>query len=227
MAYVFPDYHPPAQDPSIIFADEHILVIDKPSGLLSVPGKGAALADCVERRLQLLFPGAMTVHRLDMETSGVMVYARTRQAHRHLSIQFQNRQVAKSYRAVLWGVLCDETGEIDLPLRCDWPNRPLQRVDFENGKPSLTRWHVLAHDYVRLEGEEVPVTRVRFFPQTGRSHQLRVHAKALGHVILGDRLYAPERVQKAASRLNLHAETLAFRHPWNKRVNSFTSPCPF
>lgn len=211
------DYAPPAGPPEILHRDDDLLVAVKPAGLLSVPGKGAHLADCFETRLRAADPAVLLVHRLDRDTSGVMVFARRAAAQRHLGLQFEKRQVAKHYVARVAGAVADEAGEIDLPLRTDWPNRPRQMVA-PDGRAATTGWRVLA----RSAGE----TRVALSPRTGRSHQLRVHLLALGHPILGDPLYA-EGSARAHPRLMLHAEGLSFRHPTGGGPVEFGAPCPF
>ena len=211
-------YAPP-QDPLVILHHDHqVLLVDKPSGLLSVPGKGEDLTDCLIARVQRVFPDALLVHRLERDTSGVTIFALTPHAQRHLGLQFENRQTKKTYVARVWGEMADKTGTVDLPLIVDWPNRPLQMVDHENGRSAVTDWRV-----VRVGGNE---TRVRLMPKTGRSHQLRVHMLALGHPILGDTLYA----QGAAMdhpRLMLHAEELRLHHPVTGDTLTFRSPAPF
>lgn len=197
----------------IRFSDEDIVIVSKPTLLLSVPGRGADKQDCVVSRLERDFPGIREVHRLDWETSGLMLLARNKAAHRGLSRQFQEREVDKSYIAVVAGVPEAVSGEIDLPLRCDWPNRPRQMVDPVAGKPSLTRWELLG-----AEGER---SRLRLFPVTGRSHQLRVHLMSIGHPILGDRLYAHDEALAMAERLLLHATTLSFAHPVSAEAMHF------
>ncbi|WP_306153699.1 RluA family pseudouridine synthase, partial [Roseovarius sp. MMSF_3281] len=198
------DYAPPDTPLDVIHEDHEIVIVNKPSGLLSVPGKGAHLADCLISRVQEVFPTALLVHRLDRDTSGVMVFAQTPHAQRHLGLQFEKRQVKKIYVARVAGRLEPKTGTVDLPLIVDWPNRPLQKVCHETGKPAQTDWRVQRYG----EGE----TRVRLFPKTGRSHQLRVHMLAMGHVILGDPLYAAG-ADLAYERLMLHSEELRLRHP--------------
>ena len=191
----------------VLYADEMCLLVSKPSGLLSVPGRHPANRDCVISRLQDTYPDALIVHRLDMDTSGVMVLARGKESHKNLSIQFQNRETEKEYCATVAGLVEQDDGVIDLPLRCDWANRPKQMVDFELGKSALTRYQVL---------ERMPernATRLKLIPITGRSHQLRVHCTELGHPILGCRFYGTEETIQAASRLNLHASYLKVRHP--------------
>ena len=212
------DYNPP-QDPLVILHDDHeVLLVDKPSGLLSVPGKGPHLADCLIARVQAVFPMALLVHRLDRDTSGVMIFALTPHAQRHLGLQFEKRQTKKTYVARVWGQLTEKTGTVDLPLMVDWPNRPLQMVDHENGRSAVTDWRVM-----RVQGNE---TRVRLMPKTGRSHQLRVHMLALGHPILGDPFYATGPARNYP-RLMLHSETLQFRHPDGGQGIRITAKCPF
>ena len=194
----------------IVHADDRLVVIDKPAGLLSVPGRTEP--DCASARVQALYPDALIVHRLDQATSGLLLFARGAQAQRELSADFAERRVDKVYIAVIAGHL-DGEGLVDLPLAADWPNRPRQQVDAEHGKPSQTRWRVLAH--------EGPHTRVRLEPLTGRSHQLRVHMAQLGHAILGDALYASPDIAAASPRLLLHASELRIGD------NYFTAPPGF
>jgi tRNA pseudouridine32 synthase/23S rRNA pseudouridine746 synthase len=189
----------------ILYQDDELVVVNKPSMLLSVPGRGEDKQDCVVSRLAGVFPWIREVHRLDWETSGLMLLARDTETHRALSRQFAERQVEKTYLAVVQGCLAEAAGEIALPLRCDWPNRPRQMVDHEQGKSALTYWERLSC--------EVDRSRVLLRPVTGRSHQLRVHMMSIGHPILGDRLYAGEQGQAMAERLLLHASHLAFTHP--------------
>lgn len=203
----------------IVTLDDAFIVADKPAGLPTVPGRPVQLHDCLWHRVRETVPDALVVHRLDMATSGLVLFARGIEAQRSLSRAFAQREVGKTYVAVVSGELTDETGEIDLPLAADWPNRPRQKVDFESGKPSLTRWRVLARDPGR--------TRLALEPLTGRSHQLRVHLAAIGHPILGDTLYAPDETAAAAPRLLLHASALAFVHPLETRPVRFESPVPF
>lgn len=203
----------------ILYADDHILVADKPAGLLSVPGRGEANQDCLIRRVQADYPDALIVHRLDMATSGLLVMARGPEAHRTLSKAFAGRQVAKSYVAVVAGEVAADEGEIDLPLITDWPNRPKQMVDHAIGKPSLTRYRVLKR--------EAGTSRVELQPVTGRSHQLRVHMMSLGHPILGDYFYAPPDIIAASPRLLLHAEHLEIPHPGTGEAMRFHAPALF
>lgn len=206
-------------DRDVLFADDEIVVVNKAADLLSVPGRGEDKQDCLWRRAQLAFPTARIVHRLDYATSGVMVLALNAASHRHLSIQFQDRKTAKTYQAIVAGLLHQENGTIDQPMRCDWDNRPLQIIDHEQGKSAQTQWRVLE----TLND----ASRVELTPITGRSHQLRVHMQFIGHPILGDRFYAaPEQIARS-ERLLLHAQTLSFRHPVTDEALSFSSQTPF
>ncbi|MEI7430867.1 MAG: pseudouridine synthase [Betaproteobacteria bacterium] len=205
----------------LLYADQYLLVANKPDNLLSVPGRGEEKQDCLIKRVQTRYPDALIVHRLDFNTSGLLVLARGKEMHRRLSILFQDRLVEKRYVAVVDGKPAQDSGRIDLPLIVDWPNRPLHKVDFETGKPSQTEYRVLNHD---AEGN---CSRVELTPLTGRTHQLRVHMQAIGHTILGDPLYADARVRAKASRLLLHAEFLAFAHPQNGEPLSFTCLAEF
>lgn len=222
----------------IIHADPHLLVLNKPSGLLAVPGRGSDKQDCLSSRVQAEYPDALIVHRLDMDTSGLLIMARGPESQRKLSMAFAARRVRKRYIAVVAGHLAppgtqDGWGLIDLPLIVDWPNRPKSIVDHAQGKPSQTRWRVLEHSPrpQAAEGREerapLPTTRLELDPLTGRSHQLRVHLQALGHPILGDPLYAPPAVLTAAGRLLLHASHLAFTHPVTGAEISFHCPPDF
>jgi tRNA pseudouridine32 synthase/23S rRNA pseudouridine746 synthase len=202
----------------LIYADDDILVVNKAPDLLSVPGRGPDKQDCLIHRVQAVYPDALAVHRLDMATSGLLLMARGAAMHRQLSMLFQERQVAKRYIAVVAGQLATETGEINLPLICDWPNRPRQMVSFQIGKPSLTRYRLLGFDVSSNS------SRVELEPITGRSHQLRVHMAALGHPILGDDLYGSET---SAPRLLLHATKLSFPMPGTDQWQSFESPPDF
>jgi tRNA pseudouridine32 synthase / 23S rRNA pseudouridine746 synthase len=203
----------------VIYNDAALVVIDKPAGLLAVPGRGENGADCAAIRVRAHCPDALVVHRLDQATSGLMVFGRGPAAQRALSRAFADRRVGKRYTAVVSGLLLQDLGDIELPLAADWPNRPRQRVDLRRGKPSTTRWQVLARD------PAAQTTRVELEPITGRSHQLRVHLLAIGHPVVGDVLYAPG--QPAAPRLLLHAFALSLPHPHDGRVMAFASPVPF
>ena len=195
-------YDPPNDPLDILYRDEHLLIVNKPAGLLSVPGKPLEHRDCLQSRLEAEYPDTLLIHRLDHATSGVMVFALTKLAQRHINWQFERRQVSKTYVARVEGQLVADNGEIDLPLIADWPNRPRQKVCHETGKQSKTGWKVLSR--------ESSATRVELYPKTGRSHQLRVHMKAIGHPIVGDTFYGDETL---ADRLHLHATQLQFRHP--------------
>ncbi len=210
---------PPADPLDVLHADPQIILVNKPSGLLSVPGKAEGLGDCLEARVRAAFPDALLIHRLDMDTSGIMIFARTALAQRHLNWQFERRQVSKTYIARVWGRPTEDAGRIELPLIADWPRRPLQKVCWEHGKPSMTEW--------RIVSEDKESTRLELHPLTGRSHQLRVHLKEIGHPILGDRFYAEGRALTAAARLQLHAERLSFRHPDGGATVTFGAPTPF
>lgn len=214
------NYSPPTEPYlDILFRDEHLIVLNKPSGLLSVPGKAAEHRDCLQVRVQTVFPTATVVHRLDMATSGIMVMTLHKEAHRNLSKLFELRQTSKRYLARVYGKVGNCEGIVDLPLICDWPNRPKQMVDHERGKKAETRYKVLQSD----EHE----TLVELLPITGRSHQLRVHMLSLGHPILGDRLYAHQQALGAANRLQLHAQRLAFNHPILLEPMVFQCTTPF
>jgi tRNA pseudouridine32 synthase/23S rRNA pseudouridine746 synthase len=200
----------------VVYRDESLLVVNKPAGLLAVPGRGPDKQDCLSARLQQVFPDALVVHRLDMATSGLMMFARGAGMQRRLSQMFQEREVGKRYIAVVSGKPEQEVGEISLPLVCDWPNRPKQMVDHALGKPSLTRYRML--------DMESGNSRVQLEPVTGRTHQLRVHMAEIGHPILGDGLYGDAA---CAPRLLLHACTLELRHPVSGDPLNFASPAPF
>lgn len=220
-------------DMPVLYADDALVVLDKPAGLLSVPGRGEDKQDCLSARVQRLYPDALIVHRLDMATSGLMLMARGAQAQRTLSQAFASRTVHKRYIAVVDGHVTPSAGDwgvIDLPIAVDWPRRPLRIIDSEHGKPSVTRWRVLPHDPrpdAATGGPAASATRLELEPVTGRSHQLRVHLQALGHAILGDRLYASAPVQARASRLLLHACALTFMHPETAEILTFESLPPF
>ncbi len=212
------DYDPPQDPLTILHEDHELLMVDKPAGLLSVPGKGDHLSDCLLSRVQAAFPTALLVHRLDRDTSGVMVFALSPHAQRHLGLQFEKRYTRKTYVARVWGHVAERAGTIDLPLIVDWPNRPRQMVDHENGRAAQTDWRVQRYD----DGE----TRIRLMPRTGRSHQLRVHMLALGHPILGDPFYATGAALDHP-RLMLHSETLQLRHPDGGQGMRVSSKPPF
>ena len=211
---------PPPAGSTVIHVDEHCIVADKPSGLLSVPGRGPGKEDCLAARVQAEFADALIVHRLDMDTSGLLLLARGAPMQSALSRLFRERAVDKRYVAVVHGLVADDAGEVDLPLICDWPNRPRQIVEHAIGKPSLTRYRVLARD------PAANATRVELEPVTGRTHQLRVHMATLGHPILGDDLYGGPAT-RLAERLLLHAMSLAFVHPATGEALQFRAEAPF
>lgn len=214
----------------VVHEDDALIALDKPAGLLAVPGRGPDKQDCLSARAQARWPDALVVHRLDMATSGLVVMARGQAHQRNLSRAFETRQVHKRYTAVVAGALKNPLpgngwNLIDLPLTVDWPNRPRSIVSHELGKPSLSRW--------RLSPDQSPAThagittRLELEPVTGRTHQLRVHLQALGHPIVGDALYANAQQQGMAGRLLLHAHWLQLPHPLDGRAIDFHCPCPF
>ena len=211
-------YDPPQGPLVILHEDAQVLLVDKPAGLLSVPGKGPGLTDCLMARILAVFPDALLVHRLDRDTSGVMIFALTPHAQRHLGLQFEKRMTRKTYVARVWGVPSEKSGTVDLPLIVDWENRPRQMVDHVNGRAAQTDWRV-----IRDEGK---TARVRLNPRTGRSHQLRVHMLSLGHPILGDPFYA-EGPARNFPRLMLHSEELRFNHPEGGHSTKVRAEVPF
>ncbi|EDQ02682.1 bifunctional tRNA pseudouridine(32) synthase/23S rRNA pseudouridine(746) synthase RluA [Shewanella benthica] len=213
-------YSPPT-DPwlEIIYQDKDILVVNKHSGLLSVPGRAPEHQDSVYSRVLAEYPNAQVVHRLDMATSGVILVALRRNAEKELKRQFRERETKKTYYARVAGHIKQQKGSVDLPLICDWPNRPKQKVDHEIGKPSLTHFEVIS--YAKRS------TLVKLTPITGRSHQLRVHMMAIGHPILGDNFYADPLAKRLASRLLLHAQELTIKQPYSGRVLTFNCEVPF
>ena len=219
----------PPQDPQplrCLHADDALLVLVKPAGLLSVPGRGADKQDCASARAQQQWPGALVVHRLDMATSGLLLMARTPDVQRALGHAFAQREVEKHYQAIVQGCMSAPEsqggwGDIELPIAADWERRPLRVIDHERGKASHTRWRVLAMD------EAAQTTRLELSPITGRTHQLRLHLAAIGHAILGDALYADTTTQARAPRLLLHATRLAFTHPSNGAWVQYALPPDF
>jgi tRNA pseudouridine32 synthase / 23S rRNA pseudouridine746 synthase len=218
----------------LIYRDDSLLVVNKPAGLLAVPGRGPDKQDCLSSRLQRKFPDVLVVHRLDMSTSGLMVFARGAGMQRRLSQMFQEHEMKKRYVAIVAGKLEPETGEVGLPIIADWPNRPLRKIDAESGKPSLTRYRAVQVE-TRSNSEHLPIdglnanfffeaTRVELEPVTGRTHQLRLHMSAIGHPILGDALYGDAAT---APRLMLHATSLDFLHPLTGTPLLFACPPPF
>lgn len=217
MAFV---YNPPTTPwLDIIYRDDDIIVINKPSGLLSVPGRELFHRDSVTSRLMRVLPSAVVVHRLDMDTSGIMLFALNKAAQSHISRQFQQRTTSKTYLARVLGRPNQDCGSVELPLICDWPNRPLQKVCYQDGKPSLTHWQLLSSD---SESSLIKLT-----PVTGRSHQLRVHMQQIDHPILGDRFYGKPTALAMASRLQLHAHQLQIIHPGSGQDIKFVAYCPF
>lgn len=213
---------------AIVYQDDALLVLDKPAGLLSVPGRGADKQDCLSSRVQRSYPTASVVHRLDMGTSGLMLMALNAEVQRLLNDAFARRTVHKRYQAVVDGLVTVPEGSdsgawqhIDLPIALDWPNRPLRVIDAQAGKPSQTRWQVVSVN------RATHTSRLQLEPLTGRSHQLRVHLRAIGHPIVGDTLYAPGDVAAQSARLLLHATELALMHPVSGQPMRFVSPTPF
>ena len=210
---------PHSQEPiRLLYRDPHLLIVDKPTLLLSVPGRHPKNRDCLLARLSVRYPGVSAVHRLDLDTSGVMVVPRDRGALSKLARQVQERHVVKTYLARVAGEVAQDTGEINLPLVADWPNRPKQKVCFDSGKVALTRWQVLSRDR--------HTSLLALTPVTGRSHQLRIHMREMGHPILGCDFYAPDAVLRAAPRLLLHATRIAFKHPLSGQTLIAHSPAP-
>lgn len=224
-------YNPPLQPYlEFIYRDDDLLVLHKPAGLLTVPGKALEHKDCLELRVRRVLPEARIVHRLDMATSGLILMALNKPIQGELGKQFEKRLVQKQYRARVAGSVAEASGSIDLPLRCDWPNRPKQMVCHELGKPSLTHYQRVrvqpaTKDLAGLE--QIGWSEVVLTPVTGRSHQLRVHMQQLGHPILGDRLYGTPPITAASSRLLLHAEYLAFTHPRSGEPMELLLPAKF
>lgn len=210
----------PLTNIEILHIDDELMFVNKPTLLLSVPGRAEDNRDCLITRLQENgYPEARIVHRLDWETSGILVIARDPDTHRELSRQFHDREVDKAYAALCWGHPSEESGRIELPLRYDPPTKPRHVVDFELGKSALTLWHVLERHSEHCRVELVPVT--------GRSHQLRVHMQQLGHPLLGDALYAHPEALAAAPRLCLHARMLEITHPKTGQRLRIECPAPF
>ncbi|MDG1217263.1 MAG: RluA family pseudouridine synthase [Amylibacter sp.] len=212
-------YEPPKTPLDILYIDDDVLVVNKPSGLLTVPGKELKHHDSLELRVKIEYPNSFLVHRLDMDTSGVIIFALSKSTQRSLNLQFEKRIVKKLYEARVFGNITEDNGFIDLPLIVDWPNRPLQKIDAKEGKSALTHWQVLDR-----EGD---VTRVALMPETGRTHQLRVHMMSLGHTILGDRFYGNVAEINLANELQLHAKDLMIFHPKNGKKITFKAPLPF
>ncbi|WP_022696182.1 RluA family pseudouridine synthase [Ponticaulis koreensis] len=212
-------YNPPDVPLDVVYEDDAVLVLNKPYGLLSVQGKPLHHKDCLEFRVKDAYPEATAVHRLDHSTSGLILFAGTEALKSLISRQFQERTVKKVYRARVWGEVTEEEGVIDVPLRKNWEDSPRQMVCYERGKRAVTRWKVLE----RGGG----ATLLELYPETGRTHQLRLHTLHIGHPILGDELYAPDPAYEAAPRLLLHATELSFEHPETGETVSFRSEPDF
>ena len=213
-------YNPPKSPLKIIHIDSSVVVLNKPTGLLTVPGKPEAHSDCLLTRGRREVFGALLVHRLDLGTSGVIIFARTASSQVYLNKQFEIRKTQKTYLARVNGHLANDKGKIDLPITVDWPRRPIQKVCFKTGRTSLTYYKV-------IEREKSNVSRVELYPVTGRSHQLRLHMKSIGHPILGDSLYADDTKFSASSRLELHALSLKIAHPKTNTIQIYNAPAPF
>lgn len=217
-------YDPPL-DPflNILYQDDDLLALDKPSGLLHVPGRDPRLSDSLQTRLLSRFPTAGTIHRLDCDTSGIVVAALNKKAHAFIAAQFENKSAEKIYTARVNGDVAGDAGQIDLPLAIDPDRKPRHHVDHVHGRPAQTLWRVLA----REDHGGRAVTRLELRPLTGRTHQLRVHMAASGHTILGDVFYGDKDIIAAAPRLQLHAQSLSILHPADGQARVFTAPCPF
>jgi ribosomal large subunit pseudouridine synthase A len=215
------DYNPP-QEPwlDLVYRDDYIAVVNKPSGLLSVPGNQPQYYDSAMSRVKEKYGFCEPAHRLDMATSGILLLALSKAADRELKRQFREREPKKYYQALVWGHLEHDHGVVELPLICDWENRPRQKICFERGKRAVTFYDVL---------QRYPnnTTRVKLTPITGRSHQLRLHMLALGHPILGDKFYAHPQAKALSPRLCLHAESLQIQHPITGETMEFTAPVGF
>ena len=215
------DYNPP-QEPwlDLVYRDDYIAVVNKPSGLLSVPGNQPQYYDSAMSRVKEKYGFCEPAHRLDMATSGILLFALSKAADRELKRQFREREPKKYYQALVWGHLEQDHGVVELPLICDWENRPRQKICFERGKRAVTFYDVL---------QRYPnnTTRVKLTPITGRSHQLRLHMLALGHPILGDKFYSHPQAKALSPRLCLHAESLQIQHPITGEMMEFTAPVGF
>jgi tRNA pseudouridine32 synthase/23S rRNA pseudouridine746 synthase len=204
----------------ICYQDESLIVVNKPSGTLAVPGRGKDKQDCLSTQLQQRFPNALVVHRLDRDTSGLMIFALTKEAQRLLGIAFSQREVIKHYQAVVEGRLDCEYGEIAIPIMKDWPNRPRQKVDYQQGKPSITCFQCLYYDELRNR------SYVKLVPITGRTHQIRLHLQTINHGIIGDPLYNPTSLP-STQRLLLHASYISFQHPVLNKTLEFSLDAEF
>jgi len=217
-------YNPPTDPLRILYQDDDVLVLSKPSGLLSVPGKAEDQRDCLETRAQDQIPNALLTHRLDLETSGIFMMAMNKVAQAHINLQFEKRRTKKQYVARVWGNVAEDIGHIDLPICVDWENRPRQMISYEHGRSAQTDWHVLDRGKLPCGND---VTRMLLKPITGRSHQLRIHMECIGHPILGEVFYAHDDAEFAADRLQLHAQSLTIYHPKDDAEITFTDPAPF
>ncbi len=213
-------YDPPQCPIEIIHIDSSIIILNKPAGLLTVPGKIDTHNDCLLTRVRKEIFGALLVHRLDLDTSGLIIFARTASSQVFLNQQFEKRKIKKTYTARVNGHLNKDQGKIDLPIIVDWPKRPMQKVCLERGRKSITAYTV-------LKREKKNITRLRLYPITGRTHQLRLHMKSIGHPILGDRLYGDKCSIEASHRLELHSTTLEVIHPKTQKTQIFSSIVPF
>lgn len=205
----------------LIYEDDSILVLNKPSGLVSVPGRTPDLSDCLSGRVQRTYPDASIVHRLDMDTSGILIMARSKHSQKILGRMFMNRSIKKIYTAIVHGIVEQDAGKIDLPIGPDWPNRPRQKIDHDTGKPALTHYRKI---HVNRKNN---TTRMELEPVTGRTHQIRIHLQKLGHPVLGDRLYADTEVRSMSARLLLHARSLCLVHPVTQIEMHFECQAPF
>ncbi len=219
-----PFYNPPKDPLKVLYQDKDLLVLSKPSGLLSVPGKNPGLHDCLRTRAENQFPQALLVHRLDLDTSGVFLMTLNKPAQSNISRQFEQRKTKKHYIAIVWGHVEEDRGRVDLPICVDRENRPKQKICYEHGRPSQTDWEVLERGKFP---DGTAFSRMLLKPITGRSHQLRIHMREIGHPILGDVFYAHELAVKASHRLLLHAESLAVYHPFSGEEILFEDPAPF
>jgi len=218
---MLPYQPPPHIKLDILYEDDYLLIINKPAGLLSVPGRGKEKQDCLISRVQLTHPAALIVHRLDMATSGILILALDKETHRLLSQQFAQRVIDKQYIAVVSGELTQPQGLIDMPMICDWPNRPMQMIDTEQGKPAQTHYELTEYS------AKSNTSRLLLKPVTGRTHQLRLHCQYIGHPILGDGLYADDQARKASDRLLLHASYINFAHPVSNESLTIKCKVPF
>ncbi len=212
-------YKPPNGPEEIIFKDSQIIVLNKPSGLLTIPGRRADHKDCLLTRVQKKYIGTLLVHRLDMDTSGIIIFARTNTAQRELSKQFEKREIKKTYLARIWGIPKHSKGTIEFPIISDINNRPKQMICYKNGKRSKTEWELKKS----FSQDNNFFSDLIVRPITGRSHQIRIHLSSLGYPILGDSLYAHSKAFNASSRLLLHSKTIEITHPTSYKTLKFVS----